>query len=382
MNLTARLARRVTTITVLATAAGLAAALPATAAPAVPAKASAPAKFKAASLNWLSASQGWLLGAAPCDKKTCTDVLVTSDGGTSWSLAGSIDAPLATNATPPDVGVNEIKPVTASVGWAYGPALFRTADGGKSWTSEPVPGHGHQVLALAHSASAVYAVVSPCREFAQHCASKQLTLWRTASLTGKSWTRLPAGLPINDTASLSAYGKTVYVVDPGLPGHLLASTDGRHFDARRSPCEVSQEVGLVQAVPTSASHVDLLCAGNPGFSKATKTVYRSADTGKTTTSAGTTGVYGIEAELAASTSGNLLVGAWSDGTFMYLNDTHKTTWSMPLGLGDGGAGWNDLAFTSSKEAWAVYGPVSSFSANLGQLYVTRDGGQHWKLVRI
>jgi photosystem II stability/assembly factor-like uncharacterized protein len=387
MNLTARLAQRVTSITVLAAVAGLAAALPATAASATaaPARAAVPAKFKAASLNWLSASQGWLLGTAPCDKKTCTDVLVTSDGGTSWSLAGSIDAPLATNATPPDVGVNEIKPVTASVGWAYGPALFRTANGGKSWVSEPVPGHGHQVLALARSSSAVYAVVSPCKEFAQHCTSKQLaqlSLWRTAALTGTSWTRVPASLPINDVASLSAFDKTVYVVDPGLPGHLLASTDGRHFDARPSPCEASQEVGLVQAVPTSATRVDLLCAGNPGFSKATKTVYRSTDTGKTTTSAGTTGPYGIEAELAASTSGNLLVGAWSDGTFMYLNDTHKTTWSMPLGLGDGGAGWNDLAFTSSKVAWAVYGPVSAFSANLGQLYVTRDGGQHWELIRI
>jgi len=392
MNLTARFARRVTTVTLLAAATGAALCVPAVAqaapaapsAPSAPARpaAAAPAKFKAASLNWLSARRGWLLGSAPCGKKSCTDVLATGNGGTSWSLAGSINAPIGTNATPAGVGVDEVRLATTSVGWAYGPALYRTANGGKSWTAQPVPGHGHQVLALVRSASATYAVVSPCREFAQKCTSKQLTFWRTSSLTGTSWTRIPVNLPINDSASLSAFGKTVYVVDPGVPGRLLASTDGRHFAARPSPCPAAQEVGLIQAVPTSASHVALLCDGNPGFSKAVKTVYRSVNTGKTDTKAGTTGPLGIEAELAASPAGNLLVGAWSDGTFMYLNDSHKTTWSMVLGLGDGGAGWNDLAFTSSKVAWAVYGPVNEFAANLGQLYVTRDGGQHWKLVRI
>ena len=94
--------------------------------------------------------------------------------------------------------------------------------------------------------------------------------WRTSSLTGTSWTRIPASLPINESASLSAFGKTVYVVDPGLPGRLLASTDGRHFAARPSPCQAAQDFGLIQAVPTSASHVALLCDGNPGFSKASR----------------------------------------------------------------------------------------------------------------
>ncbi len=385
MNLTARLVRRVTVLTVLTAATGAASmAATAQAATATPTKAAAavPAKFKAASLSWLSGTRGWLLGAAPCGKASCTDVLSTGNGGGTWSLTGSIKAPIGTNATPADVGVDEIQPVTTSVAWAYGPALFRTANGGKSWASQPIPGHGHQILALAHSASASYAVVSPCKEFAQHCTSKQLTFWRTASPTGTTWTKIPLALPINDSAAVSAFGKSVYVIDPGFPGKFYASTDGVHFSARRSPCQVSQELELVQAAPTSATHVDLLCDGNPGFSKAVKTVYRSVNTAKTDTKAGTTGAFGIAAELAVSTSGNLLVAAWSDGSFMYLNDSHKTTWSMVLGLGDGGAGWNDLAFTTSKVAWAVYGPVSEFSGNLGQLYVTRDGGQHWKLVRI
>ena len=67
---------------------------------------------------------------------------------------------------------------------------------------------------------------------------------------------------------------------------------------------------------------------------------------------------------------------------MYLNDTHKSKWSMVLGLGDNGVGFNDLAFASTKVAWAVYGPVTLFSGDFGLLYVTRDGGQHWQLAKI
>ncbi|MGH3396185.1 MAG: hypothetical protein ACRDPO_16015 [Streptosporangiaceae bacterium] len=123
--------------------------------------------------------------------------------------------------------MDEVRFATTSVGWAYGPALFRTANGGRTWAAQPVPGHGHQVLALGHSAAANYAVVSPCREFAA-CTGGHLTLWRTAS-----------------------------------------------------------------------------------------------------------------------PSGDLLVGAWSEGTFMYANEGGKAKWTMPLGL-DTADGWNDLAFAGGQ----------------------------------
>jgi photosystem II stability/assembly factor-like uncharacterized protein len=291
----------------------------------------------------------------------------------------SFDRCRASNDTPSDAGVSSIRFATATVGWAFGPALFRTGNGGRAWTALPVPGHGKQILSLATGAAGTYVVVSPCAEFAAKCGSTKLSFWRATSLSGKSWTRIPLALSINDQAGITIFGKSVYVVDPGVPGTLYASTDGRHFSARHSPCNAANGIGLNQAAPTSATNVALLCDGDPGISKATKTVYLSKDNGRTDRSAGTTGPLGIDAELAASTSGNLLVAAWANGSWIYLNDSHTTTWTQVLGLGDGGAGFNDLTFVSSKVAWAVYGPVSQFPADFGRLYVTRDGGKTWRL---
>jgi len=344
------------------------------------APAAAPGQFRAAAMSWLSGQRGWLLGSAPCGKKSCTDVLATSNGGKSWSLAGAVGTPIATPATPPDVGVGEVTFATSSVGWAYGPALFRTIGGGKSWKAMTIPGGGNQVLALASSSAATFAVVSPCKEFAPKCSGK-LSFWRTSSLTGTSWTRIPLNLHGPGSPDIATFGPTVYVVVPGFPSLFYFSANGRDFAARRPPCSAAQQSALAQVVPTSTTGLTLLCAGPPQIGMAVKTVYRSVNTGKTDTSAGTTSAPGINAELAASPSGNLLVGAWAAGSVIYLNDSHNTTWSTALILA-AGPGFNNLQFVSSKVAWVVWEPVTLNSADQGEVYVTRDGGQHWSLAAI
>jgi photosystem II stability/assembly factor-like uncharacterized protein len=357
-------------------------AVPAAGAPAAAAAraAAVPKQFRAAAMSWLSGRRGWLLGSVPCGAKSCADVLATSDGGTSWSLAGAVGTVIATQATPPDVGVGGVAFATSSVGWAYGPALFRTVSGGKSWHAATIPGKGHQVLAMASSSAATYAVVSPCKEFALHCSGK-LSFWRTSGLTGTAWTHIPLTLQGSGTPDIATFGRAVYVVVPNFPSPFYFSANGQTFAARRPPCRPVKQSALVQVVPTSATGLALLCLGQPQIGMAVKTVYRSGDTGKTDTSAGTTSAPGIDAELAASPSGNLLVGAWAAGSVIYLNDTHGTKWTTALILGAGPV-FNNLQYVTSKVAWVVWEPVTVSSGNLGEVYVTRDGGQHWSRATI
>jgi hypothetical protein len=336
--------------------------------------------FRASSISWVSSQRGWLLGSARCGKSSCTDVLATGNGGAKWSLAGAVKAPIATESTPSDVGVDEVAFATGSVGWAYGPALFRTASGGRSWKATAIPGRGHQVLALASSSAATYAVVSPCREFAVHCSGK-LSFWRTSALTGTTWTPIPLNLHGTATPSIATFGRAVYLVIPGFPSAFYYSGNGLNFTARHVPCTPSASSALVQAAPTSARDVALLCIGDPMIGMAAKTVYRSVNAGKTGTSAGTTPAPGVNADLAASPTGNLLVGAWSAGAVIYLNDSRTTTWTAALVL-PAGPNLNDLRFTSPTAAWMVWEPASGGAESQGKVYRTSDGGQHWSKATI
>ena len=343
--------------------------------------ASVPAGFEANSVTWLSAQRGWVLGAAACGKNACAEVIGTTDAAMTWRLIGTVGAPIAEFGGRP--GITEIRFATPAVGWAFGTYLFRTSTGGKFWARVPIPGGGKQVLALAAGPTQTYAVVTGCAWGAGICP-RPLSFWRIPTGGRGGWTRIPLRLPPNDGADVAVFGTTVYVVDAqaqfGRPDVFYASTDGRHFTARPAPCNHAKDLALIQAVPMSADRVAMLCDGNPGFSKAVKTVYVSADTGKTDTYAGQMGLFGIQAQLAASPSGNLAVASTSNGSFIYINDTHKQAWTMVEGIGDGGAGWNDITYVTNSQAWVVYRPADS--SGTGQLWATHDAGLHWSIAKL
>lgn len=306
-------------------------------------------------------------------------MLGTTDGGKTWSVTGTLPAPIP-NSSSGTNGVFEIRFATASLGWAYGPGdLYLTANGGRTWAKQSIPGGGKDVIGLATSAAGSYAIVSPCAYLNGFCTTKPLTLWHAVS---RIWRKVPVHLPISDAAQVSALGKAVYVADATeTTNTLFASTDGTHFTARTTPCGGSMHLQISQVAPVSGSHVDVLCSGDAGFSQADKEVFRSVNAGKTFTSAGTMGPYGIQSELAVSPSGDIAVASSSDGSFMYVNDSGRTTWNMIIGYSDGGSGWNDLIYTGDNEAWVIYAPDNTF-ASLGKVYVTRDGGRHWNLVAV
>lgn len=355
--------------------------------PALAAGAGIPASFIAQSITWLTPSRGWVLGTQACGKAgncATSQVIETSNAGKTWRLDGTIAArvPKAGNGS---AGITEIRFASAKVGWAFGPSLYRTVNGGKTWTQAIIPGHGKQVLGLAASPAGTFAIVSPCTYGTGLCTRKPLTTWRV-SRSSTSWTQMPVNLRLNVSASVAALGKSVYLVNPavGSPhvSQFYVSTDGGfHFSKRLIPCTAAEENTLIQAVPYSATKVGLLCDGNPGFGKAVKAVYLSSNNGKTDSYAGTLGLFGIQAQLAISSAGHLAVAAQSIGTFMYINDNHRTKWYMVIGSGDGGAGWNDITYVSATVGYVVYSPASLFPG-FGVIYATHDSGRHWKLVKL
>jgi hypothetical protein len=342
-----------------------------------------PAGFRAQSITWLTPDHGWVLGAAPCGTRTCAGVIETIDAGTTWHWVGNAGAPLATPGEPGIPGITDIRFTDEQHGWEFGPSLYATDDGGRTWHAAALPPHTDRLVAFAVDPVAAYAMISPCSidRPLDHCHFPT-TLWRMAAGSG-SWTQLAVDLPVSFAGVIRLRQPDVYVVAQRFPPEsdvFMVSTDGATtFSPRSSPCQPGRDEMLVDVAPVDASRVALLCVGDPGFSKSVKRVFRSNDTALTDASAGTAPLDGIESELAPITDlpgAPLLVASTSYGSFMYRNDGGQS-WTEPLAIADGGQGWNDPTFTSATTAYVVHAPAArpDFA---GELLVSHDAGATWE----
>ncbi|RFS81785.1 hypothetical protein D0T12_29095 [Actinomadura spongiicola] len=341
-----------------------------------------PGDFRAQSSTWPSPRRGWVLGTVPCPAGRCTAVATTRDGGRTWSAVGAPPAPLA---PPGEAGITKIRFADVRHGWAFGPSFYATSDGGHTWREAAPPGDGRRVLSLAADAGVVYAAVSPCAlGVPPYECDKPPSVWRARVGHGK-WRRVPVTLPAGTASGviLALHQRTAYIAMPGTAGQpdaFFASDSGRRWSPRPSPCDKEHAEALVDVAPMPRGRVALLCVGDVGFSKATKHVFRSTDTARTTSDAGTTPRPGIWSALAATPSGTTLaVTSVADGSWIYRS-TGDVTWATVVENLDGGAGWEDLLFTTDRNGFVVYAPAGLNGE--GVLLATSDAGETWAPVTI
>jgi hypothetical protein len=284
-----------------------------------------------------------------------------------------------------DTGITEVRFADALHGWAYGPALWATADGGASWQRQ-APDGGRPVLALAGDPDAAYAVVSACQfEQAISDCTSRTTLWRTIAGQG-SWTQVALRLPVANQALLAVHGLVAYLAIPTFdstdPDVIEVTLDGQHWSSRPDPCSKTDGEYLSGLAPVTDTDVALMCQADIGFGQAEKRVFRSTDTGKTTTPAGTLPLYGIVSQLAAAPDGTLLVSSYSIGSWIYRNAGGQT-WTTSEDLGDGGIGWNDIALPTNQLGYVIHGPVFCCGGHgPGELWKTDDGGITWRQTEV
>ncbi len=101
---------------------------------------SPPADFVVADTTWVSDDVGWVLGGRGCAPRSCATILRTDDGGRHWiKLSPPSAYVLVPNGNGPQAGcppvscISKIRFATTSIGYAFGPSLFMTTDGGRSW---------------------------------------------------------------------------------------------------------------------------------------------------------------------------------------------------------------------------------------------------------
>lgn len=309
----------------------------------------------------------------------CEAVAATSDYGQNWS---KVDPP---PAGPPDgnSGVSQIRFLEASNGWAFGPELYATHDGGATWTK--IKGLHGRVIDLVTVNASAYAVVASCTgtgsDYASGCTRFALYTSAFSSdsfqpVTGGSGTGRvqPGGLQLTRTTGYLLAGDVLFsgVPDGGSAWRAIKISSGAvpACLAAQGHSVAPGESGLL--APSTASEVYLLCQ-SPGGGGGS--LYASTDSGATWQLDGHVTARGIATSLAVAPGSGTLVLATNAGIY-YSPDARR--WhraSLPGQAPFGGFGF--VGMTTQPNGVAV--PAAPGSA---VIYITTDGGLHWHAKRI
>jgi photosystem II stability/assembly factor-like uncharacterized protein len=329
------------------------------------------------SVSFVSAADGWLL-ATPCadHPQTCRTVVLrkTVDGGRTWLAVPAPAAPPADayQASPPADAVGTIVFTSASQGWAFGPALWRTTDGGASWQRVRVPG---EVRELAAGAGRVVVLTERCRPDGWPCSAQ---VYGAATGTA-DWRAVPgAGIAGIQFAGLAVSGAEGYLLGTASQGQgrpvLLGGsvTGSARWRPLPSPCDSTWTAALATA---PGGWLFLGCGTEPGAGQQVKVAYLSANGGRTwheVTSPPSGGYLGSASMNSAGTI--FLSGQRMD---VYISRDRGRSWyespSLANAAGQAGAGFSLAGSTVTS----TFGYVFEEGVSQQQLWLSDDDGRTW-----
>ena len=226
--------------------------------------------------------------AAPRGDMTYGDGVYKSvDGGKTWSNIGLTDTrqigALIVDPDNPDIVL------VAALGHAFGPnterGVFRTTDGGKSWTKVLYKDEQTGAIDVSfdpHNSRIVYAALWQARRQPWNFSSggPGSGLYRSTD-GGGSWTRLsgnglPTGILGRIHVSVSgADSKRIYAMIEAAQGGLFRSDDGGvHWQRVNDDGRLSQRAWYFSTILADPKHLDTVYAANTGL-------FRSTDGGRT-----------------------------------------------------------------------------------------------------
>jgi photosystem II stability/assembly factor-like uncharacterized protein len=339
-------------------------------------------------LTWVGDQRGWALAAAPCSGGLCPRVAATRDGGRTWTALPLPPALSTSGGIDPSGGpyVSHIRFVTTRVGYLFGPALYQTEDGGRTWRRVPGP----PVEALEASAGTVIRVVDgpggwgcpgPCTRTVQETTAGSAT-WHT--LLHIPWPNAHGELAAQvvrqgtSVIYLPFYGNLARGYAPAV---ILRSTDsGRSWQRLTDPCGGSgqlHDAGGLAAAQRGFLAVGCLPVNGTGFAFVrTSTDYGSSWSPPRPVPGGTR--YSLSL-IAAASPGRLVVTTGAVG------GSGSLTYRLAVSA-DGGVSWS-TAITGTMQL-NPQAPNATFlgfdNARVGRwisdaqhIWTTRDGGLHW-----
>jgi hypothetical protein len=357
-----------------------------------------PINFQPSSVTFISTQVGAVIGQAgipghcgPPNPYDCTSVADTANYGMTWY---GIPAPV-TGAPDGSTGVGQLRFLNQHDGWAFGPALYTTHDGGATWTSENT--YGLRVTDLETTGDDAFAIFAQCSgggaRYGAHCT--RFSLYFSTS-NGNDWNPVPgaqasvagdagAAVLVLTGGGYSGAGHGYVIMPNGmmLSGPLTGqawATTGRipHQCTLGPPTLFGQPTDAQLAVSTGklflACNEKLASSnGSPAI-----TIYASSNGGGNWTLLSNTPV-GTGAIRSLAAIGNLLVLGSTAG--IEISNDDGAHWTQPEGSPPG-APLNEPGFTYVGMTDALHGVAVPADLSLGEIYTTTDGGNTWLPSRI
>ena len=321
--------------------------------------------FQVASVTFVSAQDGWVLGTASCASGSCLAIARTQDGGSAWT---SVSAPPTTFETGgASTGVSGIRFANQQDGWVYGGQLWATHDGGTTWTEVTLPGlsstgENPAIQALETSAGQVQAV---------YFGSSGFRI-ATSSVAGNSWSVSATGVAFGagpvPAAQLLVQGAAGWAVENDRVVTGGARLQAGAWAAWTPPCSTVE--GPATLAASSSQNLIAVCDdGLWGGGSPTERAYASTDQGATFSQLAAPLPSACQGAALASPSSSVAAtgcGAGIEATF-----NGGSTWTSVY---SGSGAITYLGFTTSSQGVAV---DAASGSNLGSLLMTTDGGHTW-----
>ena len=262
-------------------------------------------------------------------------------------------------------------------GWAYGPLLEATQNGGKTWTDVPLPGDGAMVLDLLASADGTYVVTSHCPIGSGVCDDQPLEVWHAAPGKIAGWQRVHLLVAAFDQVRFAANGPTAYALvsaAPG-PGRLFTLRHGKVRATSPVTCADQDEAEMTDLAANGAHRVFVLCRAFYGQGHSAKTVMVSGDGGSTFRYDAVPGTLGLGNELAVASDGAVMISTWT-ANLVYDRPALSKSWRVADNWLENSEHIHDLVFQTNTTAWLVEGDAAYTPDT--KLWTTHDAGATWQ----
>lgn len=339
-------------------------------------------------MTFVSDRQGFALGTHPCGSRRCDALLGTRDGGTSWT---KLTAPTTVSAGPYNTCpsarpcVSQLRFATPLIGYAFGPSLFLTTDGGRAW--RPVHGLNVSSLEAADGNVARVALAGP------GCSGMPYDV-QSAPTGSTAWQLVNAPrILMICPPTLYRQGQRLVLVGYGNPAGgvrataQIARSDNGGATWVSGPDQCGGRDGYAAGVAIAPPDVlVLLCrhqmpdpSGDFGAPWVRVSVDGGATFGPDHTVRAPGGLLTRDLDgyqLAAASAGRLVVVATGQHAGrVYLTDDGGQTWSSTLatgGTGNGtGIGNNPVILVGFED------PLTARIAQGDLVWTSYDGAQHW-----